>query len=124
MSNTKSLYKDKLIPATLNTQNLWSQNPHLQRWIEREDLDRWNLKLNQRFNGKIKAYASYKISIKVKATFESPKYDITSFYIQFKRYTRFETNKRQRILKNLQSGIDTKDTEGSGWKVLQLTKFS
>ena len=75
-----------------------------------------HLALNQRFDGKIQTYqytpnneslkelikllyprlihvanthTSYKISIDVKATFESPKYDNASFQIQSMRYTKF-----------------------------------
>ena len=65
-------------------------------------------------------HASDKISIDVKAAFESSTYDNASVYIQSKRYTKFETNKQESILLDLQTGIDTKDTEGSGWKVLSI----
>ena len=131
ISNVKSLKKDQLIRAILNIQNQRPQNPQLPQQIEREDSDLTSLVLNERFNGKIQTYeyipkneslekliqllypkliyvanthASYKISIDIKATFESSKYDNASFYIQSKRYTRFETDKQKRILQDLQSG--------------------
>ena len=67
-------------------------------------------------------HISYKVSIDMKATFQSPKYDNASFYIQSKRYTKFETNKQESILEDLKNGFDSKDTEGSGWKVLAIDK--
>ena len=67
-------------------------------------------------------HASDKVSMNIKATFESSKYDNASFHIQSKRYTKFETNKQESILKDLQNGIDTKVSEGSWWKVLAIDK--
>ena len=128
-----------MINIILNIQN--PPENRLPQQVEKEYSDLKSLVLNEWFNGKVQTYqytpnneslrdmlypklihvankhTSYKISVDVKATFQSPKYDKASFYIQSKRYTRYETNKQESLLQDLQNGIDVKDTEGSGWKV-------
>ena len=44
------------------------------------------------------SHASYKTPFDINAIFVSPKYDEASFYIQSKRYTRFETDKQATFL--------------------------
>ena len=60
---------------------------------------------------------TYKISIDLKASFESAKFHEATFYIQSKRYASFEENKMLKILNDLQAGIENKDTQSSGWRI-------
>ena len=60
---------------------------------------------------------TYKISIDLRASFESAKFHEATFYIQSKRYASFEENKMLKILNDLQAGIENKDTQSSGWRI-------
>ena len=153
VSNILSRKKDQLIDIIIETQDRRQEitNPKLPKQDEPEDSDISELKMSQRFNGKIRTFKyipnseslidiihklypkliyiankhpSYKLSIDLRATFQSPKYNDSTFYIQSKRYTKFETNRLDNILKDLKNGIDTKNTEGSGWKVTSIDEVS
>ena len=121
------------------------QQPQLN---EPQDSDTSDLIYQRRFSGRISKYAymlketqslsdlikllypnltflarkenSYKMSIGLKATFHSPKYSETVFYIQSKNYSKYEENKSDKLLNDLEMKIDDKDTEGSGWKVVSI----
>ena len=107
--------------------------------------------MRQRFNGKIQTYKyvpkneslvdlvkklypkliyiankhpSYKLSMDLKATFQSPKFPYSTFHIQSKRYSKFEANRINKILKDLQSRIENMYTEGSGWKIASIDEVS
>ena len=148
VSNILSKKKDQPIDIIIKTQDRRQgiTNRKLPKQDEPEDSDISELKISQRFHGKIRTFKyipiseslidiiqklyitnkhpSYKLSIDLRTTFQSPKYNDSTFYIQSMRYTKFETNRLDNILKDLKNGIDTKNTEGSGWKVTMIHEMS
>ena len=153
ISNIPSKKKDQLIDIIIKTQDRRQEitNPRLPKQDEPEDSDISELKMSQRFHRKIRTFKyipnseslidvihklypkliyiankhlSYKLSIDLRATFQSPEYNDSTFYIQSKRYTKFETDRLDNILKDLKNGIDTKNTVGSGWKVTSIDEVS
>ena len=70
--------------------------------------------------GKENGENGYKISIGLKTTFHSPKFDEGMFYIQSKMFAKYVENKLDEIFEDLETKISQKDTEGSGWKIVSI----
>ena len=48
--------------------------------------------------------------------------DDAEFKLYSKRYSKYEANKEQRIIADLNEAIEQKDTEGSGWRITAISK--
>ena len=70
--------------------------------------------------GKENGENGYKISIGLKTTLHSPKFDEGMFYIQSKMFAEYVENKLDKIFEDLETKISEKDTEGSGWKIVSI----
>ena len=69
-------------------------------------------------------HKNYKISVDIDALFTPSKLSLEEgeFRLYSRRYTKHETNKQQRITSDLIEAIESKDTEGSGWKITNINK--
>ena len=151
ISKIKSYKKDQLIKAILKTQNISTQNVQLPQQVEREDSDLKSLVLNERFDGKIQTYqyipnneslkelvellypklihvankhTSYKISIDVKATFESPKYDMIHFIFSPNATPNLKLTNKKAFSKIYRTELTPRILKEVDGKFLQLTKCS
>ena len=150
ISKLRSFNKSELAEIILNKQAQMLREPKDNATVQQlEDThsDLSDLKETSKFNGKVKTFhfvptnnqsladlveylypkltflsgqASCKVSIDLKVTFQSPRFAQSQFFIQSKRYTRFEDNKRLKILNDFEKSISNKDTEASGWTVVSI----